>query len=105
MPAGGLRKLFIVALVGVIVVAGVYFVGASVVRTLRSDPADDPLVRDVLAVLPGANCGACGCDSCFLAATEIARGRRPSTICVTGGDATTSSVAAILRSHTCDQVG
>jgi Na+-translocating ferredoxin:NAD+ oxidoreductase RNF subunit RnfB len=97
--------LFIFALVGVIVVAGLYFVAASLVRTLRSDPADDPLVRDVLGVLPGANCGACGCDTCFLAATEIARGRRPPTICVTGGAVTASSVAAILRSRTCDQVG
>jgi Na+-translocating ferredoxin:NAD+ oxidoreductase RNF subunit RnfB len=97
--------VLVLALVGVIVVAGVYFVAAAVVRTLRSDPDDDPLVRDVLAVLPGANCGACGCDTCFLAATEIARGRRPSTICVTGGAATASSVAAILRSRTCDQVG
>jgi Na+-translocating ferredoxin:NAD+ oxidoreductase RNF subunit RnfB len=88
-----------------IVVAGVAIVGGSLVRTLRRHPDDDPLVSDVLAALPGANCGACGCDSCFLAAKAIARGRRPSTICVTGGPATASAVAAVLRAHTIGQVG
>jgi len=95
----------VLVLVAVIVIAGAAVVGASLVRALRRHPDDDPLVAGVLAALPGANCGACGCDSCFLAAKEIARGRRPATICVTGGPATASAVAAVLRVQTIGQVG
>jgi len=88
-----------------IVAVAVLIVGASVVRTLTAKPSDDPLIHDILVVLPGANCGACGNKSCYDAATEVARGRQPATLCTTGGIVTSAAVAAVLRKHTLDQVG
>jgi Na+-translocating ferredoxin:NAD+ oxidoreductase RNF subunit RnfB len=98
-------SIVVLAVVAVIVLTGIGIVASSVVRTLRVHADDDPLVRDVLAVLPGGNCGACGNATCFIAATEIARGRQPASICATGGAATAATVASVLRAHTGNQVG
>ena len=89
----------------IIVAAAVLIVGRSVVRTLSAKPSDDPLIHDILVVLPGANCGACGNASCHDAAVSVARGRQPATLCTTGGIVTAAAVTAVLRKHTFDQVG
>lgn len=56
----------------------------------------DPSVEAILKVLPGANCGACGNPSCFVAAEAIAAKRSPVTTCIAGGKATAEAVAEIL---------
>jgi electron transport complex protein RnfB len=41
----------------------------------------DPKVEAILALLPGANCGACGYAGCAVAAEKIAKGIAPPDIC------------------------
>ncbi|MBA4355925.1 MAG: electron transporter RnfB, partial [Novosphingobium sp.] len=56
----------------------------------------DPRVENVLAALPGANCGACGNPSCFGAAEAMVMEGAPVTSCIAGGQAVADAVAAIL---------
>lgn len=65
----------------------------------RAPKAPDPLASAVLEVLPGGNCGACGNDSCFNAAVEVAAGRAPSGVCAAGGPETAAGVERVLRAH------
>jgi Na+-translocating ferredoxin:NAD+ oxidoreductase subunit B len=79
--------------------------GVPFVRWLTRTPAPpNPLATAVLDVLPGGNCGACGSKSCFEAASAVARGAAPSSICAAGGQATSAAVSAVLRSRTMKQV-
>ncbi len=61
----------------------------------------DPRVESVLAALPGANCGACGNPSCFVAAAAIVAGNAPVNACTAGGQAVADAVAAILGTESC----
>ncbi len=68
-----------------------------VMRRPRGPRLADEFASAVLDVLPGGNCGACGNDSCFDAASRIASGQLPASVCVTGGGDTAEAVAAVLR--------
>lgn len=61
----------------------------------------DPRVENVLAVLPGANCGACGNPSCFVAAEAMVSGALPVTACVAGGQQVADDVADALGVEKC----
>lgn len=61
----------------------------------------DPRVEAVLAVLPGANCGACGNPSCFGAAEAIVAGTAPITTCTAGGQNVADAVADVLGQEKC----
>lgn len=61
----------------------------------------DPRVEAVLAVLPGANCGACGNPSCFGAAEAIVAGTVPVSTCTAGGQAVADAVAEVLGTDKC----
>lgn len=61
----------------------------------------DPRVEAVLAVLPGANCGACGNPSCFGAAEAIVAGTKPVNTCTAGGQAVADAVAELLGAEKC----
>lgn len=56
----------------------------------------NPLVRKILEVLPGSNCGACGKPSCEGAAEAIASGEASYDACRAGGAEITAEVARIL---------
>ena len=45
---------------------------------------EDPLVKEVTAALPGANCGACGFPGCEGFAKEIIKGAAKADGCVPG---------------------
>lgn len=47
----------------------------------------DPLVEEVRAALPGANCGACGYPGCDQYAEAVAADECPITLCTVGGEA------------------
>jgi electron transport complex protein RnfB len=88
------------AFIGVAIVAVVAVVGAPFLPRLRvRPPTPNPLVSEVLDVLPGGNCGACGNESCFGAAVAVAAGRAPASVCSAGGPATAAEVASVLGSH------
>ncbi len=62
----------------------------------------DPRVERVLAVLPGANCGACGSPSCFAAAEAMVTGDVPVTACTAGGQPVADAVADALGVEKCE---
>ncbi len=62
----------------------------------------DPKVQQILDVLPGANCGACGHPGCFAAAEAIAGENAPVTACVAGGQEVASKVAHLMGADACD---
>ena len=45
----------------------------------------NPLEAELLAILPGAQCGQCGFVGCGQAAAALARGEAPITLCPPGG--------------------
>lgn len=62
----------------------------------------DPRIERVLAVLPGANCGACGKPSCFAAAEEMVLHSAPVTLCTAGGQAVADAAAEVLGVEKCE---
>ncbi|PMQ02091.1 MAG: electron transporter RnfB [Dictyoglomus sp. NZ13-RE01] len=56
----------------------------------------DPRVEEVLKVLPGSNCGACGYPGCEGLANAIVEGKAPVTGCVAGGEKVAKAVARIM---------
>ena len=57
---------------------------------------EDPRVEQLLEVLPGANCGACGYPGCSGYAKGLSAGQADLTLCAPGGNATVKLVANIL---------
>lgn len=66
----------------------------------------DPLVEKVRAILPGANCGACGFAGCDAYAAAAAHRAAPPDRCTTGGKKAGDQIAALLglTSTAVDQV-
>ncbi|MCR4426573.1 MAG: Fe-S cluster domain-containing protein [Firmicutes bacterium] len=56
----------------------------------------DPRVDEILGVLPGANCGACGFPGCSGFASAVAAGKAPVDGCPVGQAAVAHKVAAIM---------
>lgn len=56
----------------------------------------DPRIERILAVLPGANCGACGKAGCAGLAEAIAKGDVSLTSCPAGGEDVYNEIAAIM---------
>ena len=56
----------------------------------------DPKMEEVLAVLPGSNCGACGKAACAALAEAIAAGDMSLTSCPAGGEEISNKLAEIL---------
>jgi len=56
----------------------------------------DPRVEQVQAVLPGANCGACGYAGCIGLAEAIVAGKAEAGGCVAGGNAVAAKVAELM---------
>lgn len=57
---------------------------------------EDPRVRELLDILPGANCGACGCAGCEGYAQALVAGGAPVNLCTPGGEEVACAVAALL---------
>lgn len=56
----------------------------------------DETVEEVLAVLPGLNCGVCGYKGCENYANELAHNDANTNKCVPGGDAVAQKISVIL---------
>lgn len=56
----------------------------------------NPIVEELLAMMPGSNCGQCGFPGCSGAATAIADGSASPACCPPGGKALASAIAAKL---------
>lgn len=58
--------------------------------------AVDPRLEQLVALLPGTNCGACGQPGCQGLAEAILAGKAEVTGCIAGGSATAASVAGFM---------
>ena len=56
----------------------------------------DPREAEILELLPGANCGACGFPGCQGLAEALAKGKAEANACVAGGPETVKKIARIL---------
>lgn len=56
----------------------------------------NPVVDELIAMMPGSNCGQCGFPGCAGAATAIVEGSAAPTCCPPGGKALASAIAAKL---------
>jgi Na+-translocating ferredoxin:NAD+ oxidoreductase RNF subunit RnfB len=56
----------------------------------------DPRVEQILEVLPGANCGACGMPGCGGYADAIVTAGLPTNLCAPGGGALSAKIAQIM---------
>lgn len=88
-----------VVIATVILLGGIGAVGALVLyaTSRRFHVATDPREEQILAVLPGANCGACGCKGCADFAAEcVKRGKLEGLVCPGAGAEGMTRVASIL---------
>lgn len=76
--------------------AGLVFGGFLALAAQKFKVEEDPKVAEILEVLPGANCGACGYPGCAGLAAAIAKGEAPCNACVPGGQAVADKVSAIM---------
>ena len=56
----------------------------------------DPLVDEILSLLPGANCAGCGYTGCDACAAAIAAGKAEPTACTVASDEAHRKIAALL---------
>jgi len=56
----------------------------------------DPKVEQILAALPGANCGGCGYVGCAEYAAAVARGEAAVNLCAPGGAGVAQAVAQVM---------
>jgi Na+-translocating ferredoxin:NAD+ oxidoreductase RNF subunit RnfB len=56
---------------------------------------EDPTIGRIRAVLPGANCGACGFPGCDSYASAVASGSAPTNACTAGGPSVAEKISAI----------
>ncbi|GAB2190297.1 RnfABCDGE type electron transport complex subunit B [Sessilibacter sp. MAH2] len=56
----------------------------------------DPLVEEIVAMMPGTQCGQCGFAGCTPAAEAIASGNAPVTCCPPGGKTLAETIAQKL---------
>ncbi|MFH1387644.1 MAG: RnfABCDGE type electron transport complex subunit B [bacterium] len=57
---------------------------------------EDPRVASIMAILPGANCGACGVAGCHTFADKVSKGEIAVSGCLVGGMDVAKKIAAIM---------
>lgn len=75
---------------------GLFFAIVLAITNKKLYVKEDPKIEEVLDVLPGANCGACGSASCFDLAQKIVKGEAESNSCPVGGSDVAEKIADIL---------
>ena len=85
-----LLPILIVVVIGLL--SGVILAVASIVMAVPKDQKTE----DIRAMLPGANCGACGFSGCDGYAKALATGDAQPGLCTVGGSDVANSIAAYL---------
>lgn len=88
-------NVILVATLSMGAVGGILAAGLAVASVVFKTESD-PRVEQLLEVLPGANCGACGFPGCQGLAAALAKGTAPVTACVVGGAPVAGRVAEVL---------
>jgi Na+-translocating ferredoxin:NAD+ oxidoreductase RNF subunit RnfB len=86
----------IIAAVGALGVLGVVFAVGLAFANAKFAVKIDPRAEQILAALPGANCGACGYAGCAAYAEAVAAGKVGPTSCIPGGGKAAEAVAHIM---------
>lgn len=85
-------------LMPVLIVAGIGLlagIGLSVASVIMAVPVDEK-AEAVRAVLPGANCGACGYSGCDAYAKALSEGAKVLTLCAPGGADVAAAIGQVL---------
>jgi electron transport complex protein RnfB len=82
----------VLTLAGLGLIAGIGLVVAARAFAVETDPRIDQLVE----ILPGANCGACGEAGCTGYANALVKKNVSPTLCAPGGKETAQKIASIL---------
>lgn len=78
-------NLIIISMVFMAVLALLLGLGLSFAyRRLKLE--EDPWLKEIIEILPGLNCGACGCASCEDFAGKLAEAKVPVNGCIAGGE-------------------
>lgn len=83
---------------------GVLFAGGLAFADRKLRVEEDPRIGDVLAQLPGANCGGCGLAGCQDFAVKVVGGEKAVTGCPVGGPDVAAEIARILGVEAGDSV-
>ncbi|MBQ0016847.1 MAG: RnfABCDGE type electron transport complex subunit B [Bacteroidales bacterium] len=84
-------SLLVLGLIGAVFALLLYYVAQ------RFWVPEDPLIDEVLSVLPGANCGGCGKAGCkAMAEAFVKQGNMEGLRCPVGGESVARKVAALL---------
>ena len=75
---------------------GVIFAIGLALANAKLAVARNPLAEEILELLPGANCGACGLAGCSAYAEALAEGSMPPNLCTPGGSETAHKIAELL---------
>jgi electron transport complex protein RnfB len=86
----------VVASVAILGIAGIIF-GALLAFSAKKFAVEvDSRIEGVNAILPGANCGACGAAGCFSFAESVVTGKLDPTACVPGKSEVAQKIGEIL---------
>jgi electron transport complex protein RnfB len=66
------------------------------IASLRFNVEVDPRVEEVLDVMPGSNCGACGLPGCEAAAEAVVKGEALPTVCKAGGPDVAAEIGRVM---------
>ena len=82
----------------VVVLAGIGFIAAGMLGIAARVfyVKEDPRIKEVLNLLPGANCGGCGFAGCGACAEAIVNGEAQPNACVVGQTEVANQVAEYL---------
>ncbi len=88
-------------LIPVLVMGGLSLIsGVLILVTMKVfETKRDPLVDDILAVLPGVNCGACGFAGCEAFAVEMVKKGELYKICPVGKEPVANKIRELLKKN------
>lgn len=95
---GILLAVIIVSAIGLI--AGIGLTVANKIMAVKTNEK----AQEILAVLPGANCGACSFSGCSGYAEALSTGKVKTNLCSVGGEAVAAKVCTILGVEKADSV-
>lgn len=75
---------------------GIFFAGILAWANVKFKVEKDPKIDEIIAVLPGANCGACGYAGCAAFATAVASGEGPVNGCPVGRQKVAQEISKIM---------
>ncbi len=90
--------MFTDVIVSIVSMAGIGFVLSLILAIADKKLAvkEDPRVEEILEILPGANCGACGYAGCAAYASAIVSDNAPIDLCKPGGNKVLEKISKIM---------